>query len=98
MECSNLGYQIWAIAIYLWTTNLKGISSMHLHRDLDVTQRTAWYLLHRIRQSLTPEQLTLFEDTVEVDETYIGGKKATNMPKTNYAPAEGQQEKYLWLA
>ena len=49
MECSNLGYQIWIIAIYLWTTNLKGVSSMHLYRDLNVTQRTAWYLLHRIR-------------------------------------------------
>ena len=75
MECSKLGYQIWAITIYLWTTNLKGVSSMHLHRDLDVTQRTAWFLLHRIRHSMTPEQAELFEGTVEVDETYVGGKE-----------------------
>ena len=75
MESSKLGYQIWAIAIYLWTTNLKGVSSLHLHRDLNVTQRTAWFLLHRIRYSMTPEQAELFEGTVEVDETYIGGKE-----------------------
>ena len=75
MESSKLSYQAWAIAMYLWTTNLKGVSSMHLHRDLDVTQRTAWFLLHRIRHSMTPEQAELFDGTVEVDETYIGGKE-----------------------
>ena len=52
MEGSKLGYRIWAIAIYLVTTNLKGVSSMKLHRDLGVTQRTAWHLAHRIRKSL----------------------------------------------
>ena len=41
MDSSNLGYQKWAIAIYLATTSLKGISSMKLHRDLNVTQKTA---------------------------------------------------------
>ena len=75
MECSRLGYQAWIITIYLWNTNLKGISSMHPHRDLDVTQRTAWYLLHRIRHAIMADQAILFEGTVEVDETYIGGKE-----------------------
>ena len=42
MESSKLGYQTWAVAIYLFVTNLKGVSSMKLHRDLDVTQKTAW--------------------------------------------------------
>ena len=44
MESSNLGYQKWAIALYLVNTNLKGVSSMKLHRDLKIAQRSAWHL------------------------------------------------------
>ena len=51
MEASNVGYRLWAVAIYLVLTNLKGISSMKLHRDLGVTQSTAWFMLHRIREA-----------------------------------------------
>ena len=74
MEGSKLGYRTWAIAIYLVTTNLKGVSSMKLHRDLGVTQRTAWHLAHRIRKSLEAEGAPMV-GPVEVDETYIGGKE-----------------------
>ena len=78
MHGSNLGYKKWAWAVYLMTTNLKGVSSMKLHRDVGVTQKTAWYLAHRIRE--TWEDGTLpFAGPVEVDETYIGGK-AANRP------------------
>ena len=51
MEASNLGFQIWEIALYLLTTSLKGVSSMKLHRDIKVTQKTAWFLADRIRDS-----------------------------------------------
>ena len=74
MEGSKLGYQTWAIAIYLVTTSLKGVSSMKLHRDLDVTQKTAWHLAHRIRKSLARAEAP-FPGPVEVDETYLGGKR-----------------------
>ena len=74
MEGSKLSYQVWAIAIYLLTTNLKGVSSMKLHRDLGVTQKTAWHLAHRIRKSLERSEAP-FSGPVEVDETYIGGKE-----------------------
>ena len=72
MQGSRLGYQTWAIAIYLVTTNLKGVSSMKLHRDLKITQKSAWHLAHRIRKTFeTPGDF--FAGPVEVDETYIGG-------------------------
>ena len=44
MQSSKLTLDVWAIAIYLLATGLKGVSSMHLHRDLNVTQKTAWHL------------------------------------------------------
>ena len=52
MQGSNLGYQTWAIAIYLLTTGIKGTSSLKLHRDLEITQKSAWFLMHRLRKSL----------------------------------------------
>ena len=75
MEGSKLGYQTWAIAIYLLTTNLKGISSMKLHRELSITQKSAWYLAHRLRETWNGPGKP-FSGPVEVDETYIGGKEA----------------------
>ncbi len=74
MEGSNLGLQTWAIAFYLVATGLKGTSSMKLHRDLGVTQKTAWHLAHRIRETWAKNHVP-FEGPVEVDETYIGGKE-----------------------
>ena len=74
MHGSKLGYRKWAIAIYIFTTGLKGTSSMKLHRDLGITQKTAWYMAHRIRETLgTPENP--FSGPVEVDETWVGGKE-----------------------
>ena len=49
----ELGYQVWAIAFYLLTTNLKGVSSMKLSRDLEITQKSAWHLAQRIRQGFS---------------------------------------------
>ena len=74
MQASNLGYQVWAIAIYLFCTSLKSVSSMKLHRDLSVTQKSAWHLAHRLRKALAHEP-SLFAGPVEVDETYIGGRE-----------------------
>jgi len=59
MQSSNLGYQFWAIAIYQMTTNLKGVSSMKLSRDLNIVQKNAWHLAHRIRKTFNDSQLIL---------------------------------------
>ena len=74
MEGSNSSYQKWLITIYLFSTNLKSVSSMKLHRDLGVTQKTAWYLAHRIRNGYDNPD-TLFAGPTEIDETYMGGKE-----------------------
>ena len=74
MQASNIGYGEWWFAFYLHATNLKGVSSMKLHRDLGITQKTAWHLLHRIREAWNDETAK-FSGPVEVDETYVGGKE-----------------------
>ena len=74
MDSSNLGYQVWALALYLLTTGIKGTSSMKLHRDLGVTQKTAWHLAHRIRGAMDKPRGP-FAGPVEVDETFVGGKE-----------------------
>ncbi len=83
MEDSKLGCRIWAVAIYLLTTGLKGQSSMKLHRDLGITQKTAWHLAHRIRQSWA-RGAPAFSGPVETDETFIGGRMH-NMSKARRA-------------
>ena len=72
MEASKLGYQKWALAINIMATNLKGFSSMKLHRELGITQKSAWFLNHRIRECWKGQKL-FFDGPVEMDETYMGG-------------------------
>ncbi len=88
MEGSKLGYQAWAIAIYLATTSLKGVSSMKLHRDLEITQKSAWHLMHRLRKAYGGSN-PLFSGPVEADETFVGGKRS-NMPKARRKELSGR--------
>ena len=75
MQGSPLGFQTWVLALYILTTGIKGTSSMKLHRDLGVTQKTAWFLAHRIREAFVDDSRPPLDGAVEVDETYIGGKE-----------------------
>lgn len=77
-EDSMIPLQKWFLAIYLATSLKSGISSIQLSKYLGVTQKTAWFMLHRIRKVIELEDLEL-SGTVETDETYIGGK-VTNRP------------------
>ena len=75
IESSRLPLRKWAFAIYLYVTSLKGVSSMKLHRDLKVTQKTAWFMLHRLREAWGASGLEAMLGPVEVDETYMGGRE-----------------------
>ena len=75
MSRSKLDYRTWAIAAYLIVTNLKDISSMKLHRELNITQKSAWHLLHRLQKAYETGCFN-FQGTIEVDEAYFGGKDA----------------------
>ena len=72
MHSSNLGFRAWILAMYLVTTNLKGIASTKLASDLNIKQSSAWHMIHRIRDAYRTGTLPL-PGPVEVDETYIGG-------------------------
>ncbi len=80
MQDSNIPLQKWAIGIYLMTTNLKGVSSMKLHRDLDIAQSSAWHMAHRLREAWA-RQGGLFAGPVEVDEAFFGGLEGNKHAK-----------------
>lgn len=73
-ENTKLPLNLWFGAIYLATAHKKGISSLQLSRDLGITQKTAWFMLHRIREMLRDKAPQMLDTIVEVDETFIGGK------------------------
>ena len=76
LERSKVPLRKWVFAIYLDMTSTKGISSMKLHRDIGVTQRTAWFMLHRLREAWKDGKSRLpMAGPVEVDETFVGGRE-----------------------
>ena len=88
MEGSKLGFQVWIVAAFLLSTSLKSVSSMKLHRDLNINQRSAWFLAHRLRVAFA-ERDSVFGGPLEVDETYMGGSRKT-MPKAKRQSLTGR--------
>ena len=88
MHRSHIPLRKWVIAIYLWATSLKGVSSMKLHRDLNITQKSAYFLAQRLREAWS-EFSGDMDGPVEADETYVGGK-AKNMHAHKRAELTGR--------
>ena len=72
MAKSPLSYRKWAMAVYLFATNLKGVSSLKLRRELEISQKSAWFLAHRMRETWRTFG-GKFKGPAEVDETFMGG-------------------------
>ena len=80
-EDSPLGLDKWLCAIWMVANCKNGISSYEVHRDLGITQKSAWHMLHRIRLAMDANSFENASGTVEVDETFVGGK-AKNMHRS----------------
>lgn len=75
MAGSNLSYRTWLVAVYLLTTNTKGVASTRLGSELTITQKSAWHLSQRIRKALdNSSSHATIHAAAEIDETHIGGK------------------------
>lgn len=75
-EDTKIPLQKWFMALYVFSSHKKGISSHQLAKDIDVTQKTAWFLLHRLRYAFGhPNFKQALSGNVEADETYVGGKE-----------------------
>ena len=73
-DSSNVPLRTWFAAMYLCTAHKKGISSLQLATDLNISQKSAWFLAHRIRNAFFDNEQRVLTDVVSVDETFVGGK------------------------
>lgn len=73
---TRLPLRVWFWATYLVTTHTPGLSAVQLHRQLGLSYETAWALLHKLRLAMVNPERAALKDTVEVDETYLGGPEA----------------------
>lgn len=91
MEGSHISIRMWLLAMYLMGSSRKGISSLELARQLNVTQKTAWFMAQRIREACN--ETAKLKGIVEVDETYVGGKERNRHMKDRYNSGRGVANK-----
>ena len=91
MENSRLPILHWVYAVYIQTSSLKGMVSMKLYRELGITQKTAWFLFHRIKKAYQDSLggLEIFVGPIEADETYMGGREKNKHNKDKVKKGRG---------
>jgi transposase-like protein len=92
-EGSHIPLRKWFIAIYIFSSHKKGISSHQLASDLGVTQKTAWFMLGRIRNAFKLKTDTTMSGTVQADETYVGGKNKIRHKDKKVENSQGRSVK-----
>ena len=90
-EDSNIALSTWFGAIYLVSSHKKGISSIQLGKDLGIAQKTAWFMLHRIRESMKGGNSPLSSKEVEADETFVGGKNINRHMDKKHVDENGKE-------
>lgn len=90
MENTKLKLKTWIAALWLFSNHKLGYSSMQLSRDLGITQKTAWFLLQRLRFLMSGENGSTLENVVEMDETYVGGKNKNRHSSKKVKHAQGR--------
>ena len=75
-ERSHVPLHKWVYAMYLLVTARKGVSSMQLAKEIGITQKSAWFVLQRLREACGGRNLTKLKGIIEIDETYVGGLEA----------------------
>lgn len=89
---SNIKLRTWFCAIYIFTSHKKGISSHQLAKDLNITQKSAWFILQRLRNT-TLENVQFVGNVYEVDETFVGGKNKNRHQHKKVANSQGRSFK-----
>ena len=84
----------WFLALYVFSSHKKGISSHQLARDISVTQKSAWFMLHRLRYAFDhPNFKAVLTDDVEIDETFVGGKNKNRHQSKKVENSQGRSFK-----